>query len=170
MGFTGNKHRLTEFLERKDSSLLQVIKYIFCGGISVLVDQAVFYLLACWFLPCLRVTDPVVRLLSALGIPTNGADEGEIHRNYWIIKVICFIASNAVVYWLNVRYVFEAGRHRKPLEIGLFFGTALFQFFFIWLGGVLISHGWEVTTANITMLLLALMVNFIVRKKIVFKG
>jgi putative flippase GtrA len=65
--------------------------------------------------------------------------------------------------------VFQAGRHRKSLEILLFFGSSLFQFFFIWLGGVLITvFKWEVTYSNIAMLIVALVVNFVLRKKVVF--
>lgn len=165
------KSRFAEFWEGKESPLAQVVKYVLCGGISVLVDQATFYLLALWALPCLRATDPVFQLLEALGVSLRAATEAELQRNFWIIKAVCFLTSNAAVYLLNVRYVFKGGRHRKPVEVALFFGSSLFQFFFIWLGGVLITvFGWEVTYSNIAMLVAALVVNFVVRKKVVFKG
>jgi putative flippase GtrA len=39
------------------------------------------------------------------------------------------------------------------------------------LGGVLITvFKWEVTYSNIAMLVVALIVNFVIRKKVVFKG
>ncbi len=165
------RSRIAAFLKGKDSPVAQVVKYIICGGLSVAVDQVVFYLLAWLVLPCMRASDPVARLLVAMGFSFQEVGEDELKRNYWIIKVICFLSSNAVVYALNVRFVFNTGRHRKPVEILLFFGSSLFQFFFIWLGGVLITaFSWEVTYANITMLVTSLMVNFVVRKKVVFKG
>ena len=52
-----------------------------------------------------------------------------------------------------------------------FYGEHPTYIFFIWLGGVLITmFKWEVTYSNITMLLVSLAVNFLVRKKLVFKG
>lgn len=162
---------INAFLKEKDSSIAQVIKYVMCGGLSVVVDQVVFYLLAWLVWPCLRSTDPFFRLIEWVGFLIHEPSEAELEHNYWVIKAICFLASNAVVYVLNIRFVFEAGRHRKPVEILLFFGSSLFQFFFIWLGGVLITvYHWEVTYSNITMLVVAMLVNFIIRKKIIFKG
>lgn len=165
------KANLSIFLRRKDRLHWQVIKYVMCGGLSVAVDQIVFYLMALWVLPCLRSTDPVLQLLSSIGLSVKTAEEGEIIRNFWIIKGICFILSNTLVYLLNARYVFHTGRYRKRVEIILFFGSSLFQFFFIWLGGLLITmFKWEVTYSNIVMLIVGITMNYIVRKKIVFNG
>ena len=163
--------RIATFLRGKDSPVAQVVKYIFCGGLSVVVDQLTFYVLAWLVWPCLRLSDPVARLMVWAGFTVREVGEAELERNYWIIKCICFLLANAVVYTLNVMFVFKAGRYRKPVEILLFFGSSLFQFFFIWLGGILITvFNWEVTYSNICMLLTSLMVNFVVRKKVVFKG
>ena len=163
--------KVVAFLKGKDSPVAQIIKYIMCGGLAVAVDMAVFYLLAWLVFPCLRISDPVAQLIQWAGFSIQEISEAELRNNYWMIKVICFLLSNAVVYTLNVLFVFNAGRHRKPVEILLFFGSSLFQFFFIWLGGVLITRfGWEVTYSNITMLLTSMMVNYIIRKKVVFKG
>lgn len=162
---------LGAFLRGKDSPGAQVFKYVMCGGSSVVVDQVIFYLLAWLFLPCLRPTDPAAKLLEWLGFTIEQVAESDLERNYWIIKGICFLVSNAVVYVLNVLFVFKPGRHPKHIEILLFFGSSMFQFIFIWLGGVLITQfNWEVTYSNITMLMTSMMVNFVVRKKWVFKG
>jgi putative flippase GtrA len=167
----GSFSKLNQFLKNKQSVQGQILKYVLCGGMSVLVDQGTFYVLAWLVFPCLRATDPVARMLSVAGFTVQEVGEAELERNYWIIKSICFLVSNTVVYMLNVLFVFEAGRHRKSLEILLFFGSSSFQFFFIWLGGMLITKfNWEVTYSNIAMLLTAMMVNFIIRKKLVFKG
>ena len=163
--------QLHVFLHHKDNFYTQFIKYVFCGGISVLVDQLVFYALAWRAFPALRLSDPVAKLLALVGLEVQEVTEDQLRLNYWIIKVICFVASNAVVYLLNVLFVFNTGRHKKGIEILLFFGSSLFQFFFIWLGGVLIIRfGWEVTYSNITMLMTSMVVNFMVRKKVVFKS
>jgi len=162
---------LSGFLYQKDCPYVQLVKYGVCGGLSVIVDQITFYLLAWLALPCLRASDPAARLLEWAGCAVRAVSEAELERNYWIIKAVCFLVSNAVVYVLNVLFVFKPGRHGKWIEILLFFGFSLFQFFFIWLGGVLITvYNWEVTYANVTMLIVSMMVNYWVRKKFVFKS
>ncbi|MCF7817834.1 MAG: GtrA family protein [Kiritimatiellales bacterium] len=162
---------LSSFLRRKDGLSGQLVKYILCGGVAVAVDTFVFYLLAWLVFPCLRQSDPMARLIEWVGFSVQEVGADELKRNYWIIKGFCFLCSNIVVYVLNVLFVFNTGRHRKPMEILLFFGSSLFQFFFIWLGGILITlFKWEVTYANIAMLTTSLLVNFVVRKKLVFKS
>lgn len=137
----------------------------------MLIDQLLFYLLAWLVFPALRATGPVAQVLGYMGLSVREVSEETLYRNYWIIKVICFIASNAVVYTLNVLFVFRGGRHRRVVEIGMFFAFSLLQFVFIWLGAVLIAtFKWEVFYANVTMLLTAMLVNYVVRKKVVFKG
>ncbi|MDF7808348.1 GtrA family protein [Pontiellaceae bacterium B12219] len=150
---------------------MQFVKYVFCGGISVFVDQAVFYLLAWLAFPALRLSDPVARLIVSLGFSVQDVSFEQLKVNYWIIKVFCFIISNSVVYLLNVLFVFRGGRHKRPVEVAMFFGFSLFQFFYIWLGSLLIDRfGWEVTYANLSMLVLGIATNYVARKKIVFKG
>ncbi len=163
--------RVSNFLKEKDSPIAQIIKYALCGGLSVAVAQITFYGLAWLVFPCMRATDPVARLLVVMGFSVQAASEDELRRNFWIIMGICFVLSNTVVYLLNARYVFHTGKHRKPVEILLFFGSSLFQFFFIWLGGILITvFKWEVTYSNMAMLATSLFINFVVRKKVIFKG
>jgi putative flippase GtrA len=167
----GTFFKLNRFLHDKDSVVGQIVKYVLCGGTAVVVDFMTFYALAILVFPCLRASDPVARILAGIGWSVQEVSVAELERNFWIIKGICFIASNAVVYILNVLFVFKSGRHRKAVEILLFFGSSLFQFFFIWVGGVLITEfNWEVTYSNVTMLLVSMMVNYVVRKKLVFKG
>jgi putative flippase GtrA len=162
---------LSGFLRSKECPYTQAFKYMACGVVSLAVDQIVFYLLAWLVLPCLRASDPVARLIIAVGLPFQEASELELKSHYWIIKVICFVLSISTAYVLNVLFVFHAGRHRRPVEIIMFFGFSLLQFVYIWLGGVLISrYGWEVTYANYTMLFLGVATNYFARKKIVFKG
>ena len=162
---------LSSFFFRKDGLYGQLVKYILCGGAAVAVDTFTFYFFAWLVFPCLRITDPVARLIQWAGFTIKEVGADELNRNYWMIKGICFLLANTVVYVLNVLFVFNTGRHRKPVEILLFFGSSLFQFFFIWLGGILIIvFKWEVTYANISMLMTSLLVNFVIRKKLVFKS
>lgn len=161
---------IRKWLYRKDTIWLQTVKYIGCGGIAVAVDQLLFYGLAWRALPALRVSDPVVVVLSGMGWEAAVPDEAILERNYWLIKVACFVVANAVVYLLNRQFVFEAGRHRSGLEVVLFFGASLLQFGWIGLGGVLITRwAWEVTYANLAMIMTGALTNFVLRKFVVFK-
>jgi putative flippase GtrA len=163
--------KMKEWLGRKDAVWLQAVKYFGFGTTAAGVDQLLFYGLAWRVLPALRGSDPVVQWLSdLLGWEAVVADEVMLERNYWIIKVICFVVANTLVYLLNRAFVFESGRHRSGVELGLFFSVSLLQFVWIWLGGVLITElGWEVTYANWSMMLTGAVSNFVLRKFVVFK-
>jgi len=162
---------LFSFMRRKECPYTQFAKYAACGGISLMIDQVVFYLLAWQVLPCLRASDPVARLIVSFGLEFQEASEEQLKANYWIIKGICFLVSISTAYVLNVLFVFHAGRHKRTAEVALFFGFSLLQFVFIWIGSLLISgFGWEVTYANYSMLILGVATNYFARKKIVFKG
>ena len=159
-----------KFLRRKDG-VQQLVKYVFCGGVSVVVDQTVFYILAWLMLPILPVDDPFARLIGLFGLSVKEVQAERFYFNYWVIKAVCFLVSNAVVYLLNVLYVFHGGRHKRRIEVVLFFGFSLLQFFYIWLGGVLMTvFGWQPTYANLTMLILGIATNYVARKKVVFKA
>lgn len=164
-------NKLLRWMKRKDAVWLQAVKYFGFGTSAAGVDQLLFYGLAWRVLPALRESDPVVQWLSALlGWEAVVADEGTLERNYWVIKVVCFVVANTLVYLLNRAFVFEAGRHRSGVELGLFFSVSLLQFVWIWLGGVLITElGWEVTYANWSMMLVGAFSNFVLRKFVVFK-
>ena len=167
MGLLTNLH---DFLDRKDNPYTQFIKYVFCGGISVVVDALVFYLLAWLVFPCLQSNDPVAELLRALGFTVRQVPPAQIVRNYWIIKFFCFFASNITVYTLNVLYVFEPGRHRKHHEVLLFFSISLFVFLGgTWFGAWLIKFGWRTTYAYLFVLALGIVTNYALRKFLVFK-
>ena len=164
------RSRLDEFLHRKDNILTQLVKYAFCGGVAVAVDQITFYLLAWLVLPALRLTDPVAQLLTKLGLTVQHVSEADLQKNFWMIKIICFILSNTVVYILNIKFVFQSGRHSRAIEVGMFFGFSLLQFVYIWIASLLITQfNWEVTYANLTMLMLGILTTYFIRKKIVFK-
>ncbi len=159
------------FLRQKKCPYTQLLKYTISGCIAVAIDIIVFYLLAWLAFPCLQPQDPVAKILTYLGFIVKEVSADTLIRNYWIIKTTCFFLSNGVVYLLNILFVFEAGRHRKHIEIVLFYAFSVFQFtLFSWIGGVLISQlNWNVTYAYFVVLVLAVIFNFIVRKKLIFR-
>jgi len=160
-----------DYLSQKNNIFAQLIKYALCGGVAVLVDVSVFYLLAWLVLPCLKSGDPVVKILEFLGFTVRTAEPDELIRNFWIIKLICFIAANTTVYILNIIYVFERGRHRTHTEIMLFFSITLVIFLSgTWLGAFLIGPaGWHITYTYVFVLSLSVIANYLSRKFVVFK-
>jgi len=169
MGLLTNLH---DFLTRKECPYTQFVKYVVCGGISVAVDMMVFYLLAWLVFPCLTYGDPATKVLEFLGFSITQISAELLVRNYWIIKVFCFFASNVTVYILNVLYVFESGKHRRHHEVLLFFSISLFIFLGgTWFGTFLIkSGGWHTTYAYFFVLALGVVTNYALRKFVVFKG
>lgn len=161
--------RVLLFLRDKNNPFIQFVKYVFFGGVAVVFDTFLFYLLAWLVFPCMRASDPVARALVAAGFEVRSATEAELGRNYLIIKAICFVVTNSIVYLLNVLFVFEGGRYRKPVELALFFGFSLLHIVLIWVARLLIAAGWEVTYSNLTMLIVGIALNYFGRKFVVFK-
>ncbi len=168
MPFLKNLH---DFLRRKECPYTQFVKYVICGGISVVADMTVFYLLAWLVFPCLKPGDPVVELIEMLGFSIHSVSPETLMRNYWIIKGFCFVVSNIVVYILNILYVFESGKHRAHHEIMLFFLISLVVFLVgTGFGAVLIGKaGWHITYTYAFILTVSVAANYLLRKFIVFK-
>ena len=163
---------LNAFLRNKENLNAQFLKYLLCGGITFVVDVAVFYLMAWLVLPSLRENDPFGLVVGLLGGQLREVSENVLLRNYMLNKVVAFLTSNTVAYVTNVLFVFNAGKHQRAKEIGLFYllSTASFVFF-TWLSGLLIGRfGWHVTWAYFFVFACAMVANFTMRKKLVFKG
>ncbi len=163
--------RLHDYLSRKDCPYTQFVKYVGTGVIAVVVDSFIFYLMAWLVLPCLKSGDPVVSILEMLGFAIQPVDPDTLIRNFWIIKVCCFIAANVAVYILNILYVFESGRHKRHHEVMLFFLISLGVFLVgTWVGSILIGEfGWHITYTYIVMLTVSVLANYSLRKFVVFK-
>lgn len=136
--------------------VIQFFKYCVCGVGALVVHTSVFFILATQVLPALEtnVTDDSVRANHAL-----------------INSGIAFLFSNTAVYFLNVAWVFTAGRHSKFKEFLLFtvvnapgaISGAVVQ---DWL---IRSNGWPAWAAFAGFLLPNVLVNFACRKFFIFK-
>ena len=149
--------------------LWQFVKYGLAGGAATLVHIAVFHLAAWKLFPALQERDFLVVLL---GLSVQEVDVASRSLNSMLANGVAFLFGNLTAYLLNIRFVFEAGRHRRSVEIGFFYlvsgvsiaaGTALM--------GFLIRHfGLATTVAFGANLVTALMINFLMRKYYIFKG
>ncbi len=153
----------------KDVGLLvQFIKYTVAGGVATVVDLAVFYYLAWRVFPSLTPGDPVVRLL---GLEGPVISEALRSRHFVVNNGIAFVVSNLSAYLLNILWVFEAGRHRRTVEIGLFYAVSGFSIFVGTFTGWLLIRtlGMSTTLSYLSKVVASALVNFIVRKLIIFK-
>jgi len=160
------------FLQNKESTGAQFIKYLFCGGITFVVDVLVFYLMAWIVLPSLREGDPFGSIIGLLGGEIRTVQEDILLRNFVINKIVAFLSSNTVAYVTNVIFVFNDGKHRKFKEVALFYSlsTASFVVFTLLSRMLIAQFNWQVTWAYFFVFTCAMVTNFTMRKKFVFKG
>ncbi|MCG3149363.1 MAG: hypothetical protein PCFJNLEI_02823 [Verrucomicrobiae bacterium] len=160
---------LKQFTGREHSPFVQFIKYAICGGIATAVSIVLFYACALWLMPALSPDDPVVRRLGLTVVPVSDSIRA---RNSMIDNSVAFVFANLVAYLLNIWWVFKAGRHHWLMEIGLFYlvsgvsfviGTAL-------MGWLIKQFGLQTTVAFGANILTALLINFVMRKYVIFKG
>ncbi len=164
--------RLIELLNEKGKLHLQFLKYLFCGGITFVVDVAVFYVMSWLVLPSLRPDDPFGLVIGVFGWELRSVPEALLIRHFIINKVTAFLVSNTVAYATNALFVFSGGRHHRHKEMVLFYLFSTLSFVvFTWLSKVLIDRfDWDVSWSYFFVFALAMVANFTMRKRLVFKG
>ena len=160
---------LRQFKGRQHGPLVQFIKYAIAGGIATAVHISLFYFCAVKLLPALNHNDALAGLFH---LRVSEVSDVVRARNSVIDNLVAFIFSNLTAYLINITWVFESGRHNRVLEIGLFYlvsgisvvvGSTLM--------GVLIGRfGVTTTVAFGANVLTSLMINFVLRKSVIFKG
>jgi putative flippase GtrA len=155
-------------------AIVQFVKYAIAGGIATAVNIAAFFL-AGWFLfPCLTENDILVRLLRRLrgDITLPAARAGSRAGNAIKCNIVAFFVSNTVCYVLNRLFVFEPGQHGIVVEALLFFAvSAASTFIGTACQTLLIKRlNMQTTLAFSANLVASLMINFVMRKFVIFKG
>jgi putative flippase GtrA len=160
---------LKQFTGREHTPLVQFIKYGICGTIATGVHIGLFYVCAYKLMPALSAQDPVAQALHLNVAPVSDTVRA---RNSMIDNGVVFIISNLTAYLLNIVWVFKPGRHHWLVEIGLFYlvsgisvviGSSLM--------GWLIQHfGMLTTLAFGANVIVSFMINFVLRKYVIFKG
>jgi putative flippase GtrA len=151
-----------EFLRRDAHPLLQFIKYGFCGVAAAVVHNGILTVLSLTVFPAAK--DMV--------IDGQILDEVARNRHLLINNTIAWPFGTLVAYLMNTAFVFTAGRHSKAVELGMFFVVSAIGFFpgiFVvnWLAGHLHLPS---TVAQLGFIFTSVMVNFLCRKFIIFKG
>lgn len=160
---------LNQFKGHDHGPLVQFIKYGIAGGIATGVQIVVFYIMAGFVFPALSPDDKAVTLLN---FPATDVDV-RVRSNLMVPNnTIAFCFSNTVAYLINIKWVFVPGRHKRSVELLMFFavsGTSFAVGLGIAFGMV---RGMETTTsagfaANIVA---SVMINYLMRKYVIFKG
>ena len=150
-----------EFNRRDGHPFLQFVKYGICGVLAVAVNIVTFWALGNSIFPSFEV-------VQGMKIPRD-----TMITNYIWAQILAFIAANFAAYLTNLAWVFTGGRHHRVLEFLMF--TAVSSIGFI--VGLLLSlwklkHDADSSTwfATGILIITSMIVNFICRKFIIFKG
>lgn len=163
------KEFVRQFKGREHGPLVQFIKYGLSGGVATAVHIILFSVLAWKVFPALTDRELVVRWFS-IEVPV--LSDAVRARNAAIDNFVAFMFSNLTAYLLNIFWVFHRGRHHWLVEVGLFYavsgismtiGTALQT----WL---IAQFGLTTTIAFGANLISALLINFAMRKFVIFRG
>jgi len=156
-------------LLEKNHPGIQFLKYSMCGGIALGADMVAFFLVAWLLFPALTESDILVRLFNMQIEPV--AESARI-INFRVSNICAFMVSNLTAYILNVLFVFEAGRHSRWKELGLFYlVSAISVGIGTELGAALIKgFGLSTSVSYIAKAISTTLINFAARKFIIFKG
>ena len=148
---------------------VQFVKYALGGGVATAVDVLVFYTMSWKIVPALNDADPIVRKLR---LAITHVDEETRSRRFILNSACAFVFSNLTAYLINVFWVFEPGRYAWYVEIGLFYAVSGLSIFIgTFLGWLLIrTLHLSTTYSYVTKIISALLINFVCRKYVVFKG
>ena len=130
-------------------------KYLLCGGTGFAVHWTLVNILGHTISPAFD---------HSLG------DDLRFQRSA-INNSIAFFISNTVAYLLNIRFVFQSGRHNRRTEVGLFFLASAIGFFpALWTLDIIIrSFSLNTHIANLGFPAVAALGNFFARKFLIFR-
>jgi len=160
---------LEQFMGREAGPLVQFIKYGLAGGMATAVHIAIFHLAAWKLFPALQANDWFVKIFK---LRVDREDDKLRARNSMIDNGLAFLISNFVAYVINIYWVFEPGKHVWYVQISLFYlvsgvsiviGTAM-------MGWLIRRFGMSTTYAFLANLVSALLINYAMRKYVIFNG
>lgn len=157
------------FLSHDSGPFAQFVKYGVIGVLATCVQMAGFYLLAATCLRCLGSDDWAVRYA---GLPSVEITDGIRALRAAVATACGFVIANVFCWLMNRWFVFKPGKYRWYVEFALFFGVAaLATVVALGVQSLLIKYfGMMTTVAVIVEVLVSFLMNFFVRKFVIFKG
>lgn len=142
--------------------LIQFAIYSICGGLATVVYAGTSLFLSYKVIPAMG------------GMIVNGAPITNSHRarNALINNSIAFLIANAVAYVTNVMFVFKPGFHGPVMEFLLFTAGSGASFLISQLAGpyLIKRFGLPTQVALATNIVASMLLNFVIRKFIVFQS
>ena len=156
-------------MSEKIPAMAQFMKYGSIGVMATYVQTVAFYLLATTTLPCLGPDDPAVRLF---GFEAVSLTDGVRAFRFDVATAVGFVFANSFCWPMNRLFVFKPGKYRWYVELGLFFSAStLATVIALALSSALIHFGGLATSfAVVIEIVVSFLVNFFVRKFVIFKG
>ena len=160
---------IKKHLSHEAHPVVQFIKYGIVGGMSTAVHIVTFFICGWFLLPCLSQGDIVLKLF---GLTAPVISEATRAWHAGVCNAVAFVFSNVFCYILNRLVVFKPGRHHWVLEFLLFFGgSAVSMAIGTVIQTFLISHyGIQTTLAFGANIVCSLLINYAMRKFVIFKG
>lgn len=153
---------LSRIRERRVPGLIQFLVYASCGAMATVAHTGLVFALSLSVLPAVKgmIVDGVV------------LDEAIRKHNLLLNNTIAFPVGCIVAYFTNILFVFTPGKHSRIKELALFFGVAACGFFpGLWIIDFLVSrYGVPSAFAQCAFILTSFLVNFFMRKFVIFKG
>ena len=152
----------------------QFVKYGVIGVMSTAVQVAVFYALASTCLKCLTPSDKAVELLGLPSVVFTGGEPW--HHARWFLAGVAtaagFTVANVFCWLMNRAFVFRPGKFRWYVEFGMFFGVAaLATAVALAIQSALIEFAGVTTSAAVVVeVAVSFMLNFFMRKFVIFRG
>ena len=159
---------ISHFLSHESGPFAQFIKYGAIGVLATCVQMFGFYLLAATCLKCLGTDDWAVRFL---GLPPVEISDGVRAVKAAVATAGGFVVANVFCWIMNRLFVFKPGKFRWYVEFLLFFGVAaLATIVALGVQSLLIKYFAMMTTAAVIVeVMVSFIMNFFIRKFVIFK-
>ena len=161
-------------LSNEAGPLAQFIKYGIVGVMATCVQTGIFYVLAATCLKCLTADDWAVKLLGLPSVAFTGDEAWYASRGMLAAAAtaIGFVVANVFCWLMNRWFVFKPGKFRWYVELGMFFGAStLATVIALGVMKLLIDQfGLLTTPAVVVEVVVSFLVNFFIRKFVIFKG
>jgi putative flippase GtrA len=158
-------------MQRDAHPLIQFMKYSIGGATASVVDIVAFYALCIWVLPAIGQDDVILKILP-FDVDVPLITDAVRSNRFAVNSLIAFFFSNTTAYVINIFWVFHRGRHKWYVEMGLFYLVSGISIFIGTLLGYLAIQilGLSTTVSFVTKGVSALLINFVCRKYVIFKG
>ena len=163
-----------KFLSHEAGPFAQFVKYGAIGVMATCVQTGVFYALAATCLKCLTADDWAVKWLGLPSVAFTGEEAWYASRGMIAAAAtaVGFVIANIFCWLMNRWFVFKPGKFKWHVELAMFFGAStLATLIALGLMKLLIDQfGLMTTLAVVVEVVVSFLVNFFIRKFVIFKG